>query len=110
MQSIMKPVALVTGADKNVEPELSRQDEQVEHSIQEIVRRAGKTEISATVEVVIFARREPVFDFVTAEDVLPKVHGLWPASGGGAYVGEHRAVGPTGIGSNGASRRWDHSP
>ena len=82
MQSIMKPVALVTGADKNVEPELSRQDEQVEHSIQEIVRRAGKTEISATVEVVIFARREPAFDFVTAEDVLPKVltgYGLLPA-------------------------------
>lgn len=82
MQSIMRPAALVKGADKNVEPEFSRPDEQVGHSIEGIVRRVGKTEISATVEVAILARREPVFDFVTAEDVLPKVltgYGLLPA-------------------------------
>lgn len=82
MQSIMKPVALITGVDKNVEPEFSRQDEKVEHSIQGIVGRVGKTEISATVEVAILASREAVFDFVTVEDVLPKVltgYGLLPA-------------------------------
>ena len=82
MQGILKPVALITGVDKNIESEFSRQDQRLEHSIQGIVRRVGKTEISATVEVAILARREPVFDFVTAEDVLPKVltgYGLLPA-------------------------------
>ena len=54
----------------------------MDYSIQEAVRATGKAQISATLEVTIPARKEPVFDFVAAEDVLPKVltgYGLLPA-------------------------------
>jgi hypothetical protein len=82
MKNLMKRVALVTGANTGIGLEVARQEEMMEYSIQESVRRSGKAQISARLEVTIPAGREPVFDFVAAEDVLPKVltgYGLLPA-------------------------------
>jgi hypothetical protein len=51
-------------------------------SVREKVRRIGSQQIAATLEARIAAQAQPVFDFVAAEDVLPKVltgYGLLPA-------------------------------
>lgn len=51
------------------------------NSIRKSVRRIGSSQISAGLEVHIAAAAGPVFDFVAAEDVLPKVltgYGLLP--------------------------------
>ena len=50
-------------------------------SFRKSVRRIGSTLIAATLDVYIAAAEAPVFDFVAAEDVLPKVltgYGLLP--------------------------------
>jgi hypothetical protein len=52
------------------------------NSIREGVRRIGSVQIAVTLEAHIAAVSLPVFDFVAAEDVLPKVltgYGLLPA-------------------------------
>lgn len=86
MQILMKPVALATKASEGIRFEVAGREEMkaenMDYSIQEAVRATGKAQISATLEVTIPAGKEPVFDFVTAEDVLPKVltgYGLLPA-------------------------------
>jgi hypothetical protein len=58
--------------------------EDIHHELdpRERVRRIGSLQIAATLEVRIAAPLLPVFDFVVAEDVLPKVltgYGLLPA-------------------------------
>jgi hypothetical protein len=52
------------------------------NSIREGVRRIGGIQIAATLETRVAGAALPVFDFVAAEDVLPKVltgYGLLPA-------------------------------
>lgn len=94
MQSASKKVALVTGANKGMS---------TTNSIRKSVRRIGSTLIAATLDVHIAAAEAPVFDFVAAEDVLPKV-----LTGYGLLPGVVRTSGNTGPWDQPGSARTVH--
>jgi hypothetical protein len=94
MQSASKKVALVTGANKGMS---------MTNSIHKSVRRIGSTLIGATLDVHIAAAEAPVFDFVAAEDVLPKV-----LTGYGLLPGVVRTSGNTGPWDQPGSARTVH--